>query len=196
MSTNASSKQILLAHGNEGTRQVLRSILADELGHRITAAVSTTEALLQGYREQLPDLVVSSVYLEDGDAIECLLEASKIAARPSIIVTTQGDLEHVERALDDHVMSYLVEPVSVDDLRPSIYLVLKRFEEFQELRQEVEELQEALRARKIIERAKGMLMQAKGLDEAEAFKRLQALASSKRKKLVEIAEALLLADEL
>lgn len=196
MSEQNESSRILLAHHDHGTRRILESILVDALEHEIVLSTSHGAKLLEAYRKDPPDLVISSVYLEDGEAIEYLVQASKTEPRPSVIVTARDELEHVERALEDHVMSYLVEPVSADDLRPSIYLVLKRFEEFQELREEVQDLNEALRARKVIEQAKGVLMKSKDLDEAAAYKRLQKLASSKRKKLVEIAEALLLSSEL
>ena len=116
--------------------------------------------------------------------------------RPSVITTTRDDVDAVTDALEDHVMAYLIEPVRPEDLRPTIHLVMARFAEFQALHEEVESLQDALRTRKTVERAKGLLMKQDGLEEAEAFRRLQKLASQKRMKLADVAEAILLAHEL
>lgn len=185
------SSRILLAHQDESVRDALRLMLEDALGHTVTDCVERGADLLQAYVADVPDLVVTSVELSDGEAIEYLLRASEHEPRPTIVVTSRADLEHVEQALEDHVMSYLVEPVTPDDLRPSIRLVLRRFAEFQQLREEVQGLNEALRARKLIEKAKGWLMAEKDLDESEAHKHLQELASSKRTKLIDIAESIL-----
>ncbi len=92
-------------------------------------------------------------------------------------------------------MGYLVKPIKQADLEPAIVLAMRRFEQFQDLRREAADLRQALEDRKIIERGKGILMKKASLDENDAFRRLQKLASERNLKLVEIARILVTADE-
>ena len=92
-------------------------------------------------------------------------------------------------------MGYLVKPIKQTDLDPAIALAMRRFEQFQALRREAADLRQALEDRKVIERAKGILMRRSHLDEQESFRRMQKLASEKSRKLVDIAQMILIAEE-
>jgi response regulator NasT len=92
-------------------------------------------------------------------------------------------------------MAYLVKPIKQGDLAPSIAVAVRRFEQFKTLRKETADLRQALADRKVIEKAKGILMKKGRLDESEAFRRLQKLASDKNHKLVEIASIIITAEE-
>jgi two-component system, response regulator PdtaR len=92
-------------------------------------------------------------------------------------------------------MVFLVKPIKSDDLTPAIHVAMRRFGELQELAKEATDLRQALQDRKVIERAKGMTMKATGLDEPSAFRRLQEMAQKSNRKLVEIAEMIVTADE-
>ena len=92
-------------------------------------------------------------------------------------------------------MAYLVKPIKQVDLEPAIALATRRFEQFQQLQKEANDLKQALADRKVIERAKGIIMKRTGLDEQEAFRRLQKLASEKNKKLVELSAIIVTAEE-
>ena len=92
-------------------------------------------------------------------------------------------------------MAYLVKPIKQADLEPAIGIAMRRFEQFQALRKETADLKQALEDRKVIEKAKGILMKKAGLDEHDAFRRLQKLASDKNRKLIEIAQMILTAEE-
>ena len=129
------------------------------------------------------------------DGIEAAIQIYRERPVPVILVSAHHDTAIVERAEADHVMAYLVKPIRQHDLAPTIAIAMHRFEQFQALRQETADLRQALTDRKAIERAKGILMKKTGLDEPEAFRRLQKLASEKNCKLVEIAVMLLTADE-
>jgi len=129
------------------------------------------------------------------DGIDAAIALYKDAPVPVILVSAYHDAELVERAEADHIMGYLVKPIKQADLGPVISLAMRRFEQFQELRKEAADLRQALEDRKLIERAKGLLMKKAGLDEASAFRRLQKLASDKNLKLVEVARILLTAEE-
>ena len=101
----------------------------------------------------------------------------------------------IERAEADHILGYLVKPIKQSDLEPTIALALRRFEQFEALRREANDLRQALEDRKIIERAKGVLMKRAKLEEEDAFRRLQNLASTKNKKMIEIARTILELEE-
>ena len=96
---------------------------------------------------------------------------------------------------EDHILAFLVKPIKQADLEPAIAIATRRFEQFQALRQEAADLRQALENRKLIERAKGLLMKHAGLDENAAFRRLQRLASERNCKLVEVAAMILTAEE-
>ena len=91
-----------------------------------------------------------------------------------------SDAELIERAEADHIMGYLVKPIKQADLEPVIALAMRRFEQFEALRREAADLRQALEDRKVIERAKGILMKELALSEPEAFRRLQKTASDRR----------------
>jgi response regulator NasT len=110
-------------------------------------------------------------------------------------VSAYHDAELIARAEADHIMGYLVKPIKQADLQPAIALAMRRFEQFQALRQEASDLRQALEDRKVIERAKGILMKKANLDEQDAFRRMQKLASEKNRKLIEIAQIILTAEE-
>lgn len=185
---------IVIAHPDEETRTTLTEAI-DELGYHVQRAVDTKRGLLEECDRQRPDLIISGIDMPDGNAIEALINISEQDPLPAIIVTDNESLRDVEHALQDHVMAYLLQPIEKDRIQPTIYLVLRRFEQFEALHDEVQDLRQALSDRKMIERAKGILMSQGNLDEDEAFRRLQKMASDKRTKLVNIADAIITAQE-
>ncbi|MCA9004087.1 MAG: ANTAR domain-containing protein [Planctomycetaceae bacterium] len=187
------SLKILIAHNNSETLKLIQKA-ACKLGHQIIDAVQTGEAMIKVCSGQLPDLVISGVRMPDMDGIRALTLIGKETPVPGIIVTPKSDLELVETAALDHIMAWLVEPIRMVDLGPTILLVHRRAAEFAELRQENQDLRVALNDRKIIEKAKGILMKTAGLDEGTAFRQLQKLSSRKRMKLIEIAQAIITAE--
>ena len=184
---------IAVAEDCDEDRYVLVRHLAGA-GHQV-AAVTTGEALVELCRASTPDLVLTDIKTLDVDGIEAAAAVNRGRPVPVILVSAYHDAELVERAEADHIMGYLVKPIKQADLGPVINLALRRFEQFQELRQEAADLRQALEDRKLIERAKGILMKKAGLDEATAFRRLQKLASDKNLKLAEVARILLTAEE-
>ena len=190
-----SPSRVLLAHRDEGGREIIEAIL-HALGHTILATVSTYDRLVEEGLKGGADVIITSVEIEGGDGIDALLKIAETHHVPAVVVAKHNQLDRIEKALEDHVMAYLVEPVNEDELRPTIYLVRRRFEQFQALREENETLKESLEARKVVERAKGRLMERYDLTEEEAYQRLQRTASNNRKRLREVAEAVLIADEL
>jgi len=182
--------EIYFSHGDDGTRPVVTEMLK-AIGHRVGMVTSSGQELIDAVAAKRPDLLISGVRLSDMDGIDALIECSKIEPLPSIIISRRTDQAKVEHALEDHVMAYLAEPVQQSDLRPSIFLVMQRFAQFQQLREENAELKEALQIRKWVERAKGLLMKQHDIDEDTAYKRLQRMASDQRTKMSKIAKAMI-----
>ena len=180
----------LLAHGKPEQRAELKAALV-ELGHDVICDCNSCDAMVETVRAHRPDLIVTGVDLSDGDGIHTLVSLSDEYSIPAIVVTQRTSLKVVERAMLDHVMAYLIEPVEVSEIKPTIHLVLKRFEQFQDLQSEVETLKQALADRKVIERAKGLLMKRDDLDEDAAYKKLRRMATDGRIRLVDAAETLL-----
>jgi len=114
---------------------------------------------------------------------------------PVILVSAFHDHDLIERALEDQVLAYLVKPIKQADLTTAIALARRRFSEFQALHRQAIDLLQALDDRKLVERAKGILMKRAAIDEPDAFQRLQKLASQKNKKMPEIARMIITADE-
>jgi response regulator NasT len=147
-------------------------------------------------RELRPDLVIMDIRMPELDGIEAarILTAEDIA--PVLLLTAYSEPELVQRATQAGVIGYLVKPFREAQLSPAIEVTLGRFREFQQVRKELGDVREALEARKVIDRAKGMLMDKHGLSESEAFRRIQKRSMDTRKSMREVAEALLLASEL
>jgi response regulator NasT len=136
-----------------------------------------------------------NIKMPDMDGIDAAVQLYREMPLPVILVSAYHDPELIARAEADHILGYLVKPIKQSDLEPTIALAMRRFEQFEALRKEAGDLRQALEDRKTIERAKGLLMKKVGLDEAEAFRRLQKLAMDSNRKMVEVAQMVLTADE-
>ncbi|MCL5958383.1 MAG: ANTAR domain-containing protein, partial [Chloroflexi bacterium] len=115
---------------------------------------------------------------------------------PIVLLTACTERELAAEAADAGILAYLMKPVTEVDLWPAIMLARSRFGEFQMLKKEVSNLKEALETRKMVEKAKGILMERRNLTEAEAFRRLQKQSQDENKKLIDIAKAIITADKM
>lgn len=192
MTTNLPLK-IALAHGVTDAREAIHAALVLAKYEDIWICQTAAE-LIATTLEREPDLIITGVDLPDMDGPSALIEISKSRMIPAIVVTRQRSLELVQRALEDHVMAYLLEPVKPEEIVPTIFLVIRRFEQLQELEAENQSLKQALSDRKVIERAKGFLMKQRSLDEEAAYKLLRRRATDNRIRMVEAAEQVLAGD--
>jgi response regulator NasT len=124
-------------------------------------------------------------------AIEASSQICQERPLPVILVSAYHDPALIARAEADHALAYLVKPIGLADLQPAIAIAVRRFAELQTLQGECKDLRQALADRKVIEQAKGLLMKLAGIDEKEAFRRLQELASEKNQKLIDAAHSIL-----
>jgi AmiR/NasT family two-component response regulator len=128
------------------------------------------------------------------DGITAAAVVSQESIAPVVMVTAFSQTAYVESATQAGAMAYLVKPFTKRDIMPAMQVAVSRFAEARALADEVADLTERLETRKVVDRAKGLLM-AKGVSEPDAFRRLQKLAMDRRKTLREVAEALILASE-
>lgn len=166
------------------------------LGHTVVSAANTGRSLVAQCREHQPDLVITDIRMPEMDGIEAAEEIYRTRPLPIILISAFHDPDLIQRAELDHVMAYLVKPIKQAHLEPAIALAWRRFEQFEALRREAADLRQALADRKLIERAKGVIMRRGSMDEQAAFRRLQCAASRENKRLVEIAQMVITVDEI
>jgi len=189
-----SSLRIAVADDEPDMRDYFKKSLP-RLGHQVIAVAQNGRELVEQCKALRPDLVITDVKMPDMDGIDAAAQIYRDRPVPVIIVSAYHAPELLARAESDHILGYLVKPIEQRDLEPVIILAMRRFEQFETLRREAADLRQALEDRKIIERAKGILMKRGSLDEQEAFRRLQKLASEESRKLIDIAHMILVAEK-
>jgi two-component system, response regulator PdtaR len=186
----AERTRILIAEDETIIRLDLRKIL-ERAGFEVCAEARDGEEAVALAGSERPDLAILDVKMPHLDGIEAarrILEGSPI---PIVMLTAYGQEELVSRAVEAGVFGYLVKPFRETDLLPAIHAARARHEELQALREEAESLAEALATRKVVERAKGLLMEREGLSEAEAFARLRRASQVAGRPMKVVAEALI-----
>jgi len=165
----------------------------DSIGGTVVGAgISAAEALALVERFR-PDVLIVAVGLPDGDGVDAAREVMARTPCPIVLLTSRTEATVIERARGAGVMGFLVKPLRPEELRPAIDLAVARFREFETIRRENEDLKNALESRKLIERAKGLLMERESLTENQAYGRIRRASMDSRRSMVEVAEAILLA---
>ncbi len=186
--------RVIVADDESIVRMDLREML-ESLGYLVVGEAGDGESAVHLSRELRPSIVIMDIKMPGMDGIEAgrILTEERIA--PVLLLTAYSQQDLVERAKEAGVMAYIVKPFHEADLAPAIEVALRRWREFRELEKEVEDLKEALETRKLVDRAKGILMDTQGLSEADAFRRIQKTSMDQRKPMKEVAEAIVLAHE-
>lgn len=186
--------RIVAADDEPDMREFFQRMLA-HLGHDVVGVAETGQQLVELARDNHPDLIITDVEMPGIDGLEALKQISAEHPVPGIVVSAHNEPEFIERAAKSTVLAYLVKPIKKEDLPPAIALAMQRFRELEALHAQTVSLKQALDDRKVIERAKGVIMKRAGLPEAEAFHRLQQLASERNCKMIEVAQTLLDAEQ-
>lgn len=183
------SLKIVVAEDDPTMGEFYRQVLPG-LGHEVCTA-QNGQQLVEQCRLLGPDLVISGIRMADLDGIAAAAEVWRERPLPIILVSAYHDPDLIRRAEALPIFAYLLKPVRADNLEAAIAVAMRRFEEAEALRREAAQLRRALEERKVLERAKGILMRCARLDEGEAHRRLQHAARDHNMKLVEVAQVLL-----
>ena len=165
----------------------------EAMGYEVVAEASDGGAALEAIRRLRPDVAILDVRMPVMDGIQVAKAAHDEQLAPVIILTGYPEAGSIKRASEAGVYYYLVKPFRETDLKPAIEITLSRWREYLALEKEAKDLEERLETRKVVERAKGILMDRFGLKEQEAFRRIQVQAMNTRKSMRQIAEAIIIA---
>jgi two-component system, response regulator PdtaR len=182
--------RILVAEDETIIRLDLVKTLEDA-GFEVCAEARNGDEAVELAARERPDLAILDVKMPSLDGIEAARRILAERPIPIVMLTAYDQEELVSRAVEAGVFGYLVKPFRESDLLPAIRAARARHAELAELREEAESLAEALEARKVVERAKGLLMEREGLSEADAFARLRRASQSANRPMKVVAEAVL-----
>ena len=187
--------RVLIAD-DEAIHNLALTTQLETLGHEVVGTATNGRQAVELARAEHPDLVFLDIRMPVMTGPEA---AEQIAAEepvPMIILSAYSDARTVEQAVRAPIFHYLVKPVDPDDLAPAIAVARARFHEWLATRQERDRLETKLEERKIVERAKGLLMESRGLSERDAYRFLQKMSQDKNTPMVELARKILLAAPL
>ena len=185
--------RILVAEDDALIRLDLVEMLT-EAGYEVVAQATNGVEAIALAKEFKPDLAILDVKMPELDGISAAQEIIEIS--PVLMLTAFSQKELVERARDAGVMAYVVKPFSINDLTPAIEIAMSRHLQMRTLKEEVSDLHERLETRKVIDRAKGILMAAMNLSEPEAFGWIQRAAMDRRMSMKAVAEAVISPDSV
>jgi len=187
--------KVLIADDDPIIRLDLKQML-ENLQYEVVAEAGDGKQAVELARESAPDICILDVKMPVMDGIEAVSIITEEEIAPTILLTAYSDKELVDRAKEAGVFAYLVKPFKPSDLPPAIEVARSRFEQNKLLGKEVSSLTEKLEARKLIDRAKGILMDEQKVGESEAYRRIQLQSMNLRKTMREVAEAIILAKSI
>jgi two-component system, response regulator PdtaR len=167
----------------------------EALGYDVLAVVDDGQRAIEVCRRTLPDVVIMDIEMPGLDGLSAARQIARDPGTPVIILTAHGHPNLIDQAVQDGVVHYLLKPVTSPSLHASIQVAVARAREIKSLRENVNVLELTLRERKLIERAKGILMTRRNLSEPDAFRLLQRQSQDKRMPMAKLAESIVQADE-
>jgi response regulator NasT len=188
-------RRVLVVDDHPPSVKFLREAL-NRLGYDIAGEEASGKRVVELVKNTTPDVVLMAVGLPDIDGISAAAKVMEESPRPVVLLTSHHDSNTIHRAKAAGVMGFLVKPLREEELLPALEVSISRYGEFTALRRENQDLKETIEARKAIERAKGIIMDRYGLREPEAFSMIQKKSMDSRKPMVEIANAIILTEEM
>lgn len=182
---------IVVVEDDPTNRQFLRGALEKTLGHRVIGEAADGVDMVRAVLDMKPDVVVFDIHLPGQDGLNALAKIYQERIVAAVAITADRDSELIRRALEEHVLAYLVKPVEADQLGPALQVAWARFQELESLTTENASLKQNLHSRKTIERAKGVLMKRYRWTEADAFRRIQRAAMNRRISMVDLAQSII-----
>jgi AmiR/NasT family two-component response regulator len=185
--------RVVIAEDEALIRMDLREMVEEE-GHEVVGEARNGREAVQMARDMRPDLVFMDINMPEMNGIDAASLITSEGLSAVVMVTAFSQASYVEQAAEAGAMAYIVKPFARKDIVPAMQVAVSRFTETRALADEVADLAERLETRKVVDRAKGVLM-ARGMSEPDAFGRLRKLAMDRRKSLREVAEAVILAED-
>jgi response regulator NasT len=190
-----SATRVLIAEDNELVSLTLEEQLAN-LGYTVVGVARTGAEAVRLCIQLSPDIVIMDMQMPEMNGDAAAQQIAKQHPTPVIMLTAYSDTDHVRKAESSGALAYLIKPVNPEELPPTIDVAIARFRETQRLREKVDELQETIDSRKIIERAKGILMQRRSIGGEEAYELMRQWARERSSKVKDIAQAIVDAESL
>jgi len=187
--------RVLVVDESAERAEILREGLV-RAGHEVVASLSSPLDLLRAVERVQPDVIIIDTESPTRDVLEHVVMVSRDRPRPIVMFASDADAETIREVTRAGVSAYVVDGLEAARVKAIVDVACARFEAFQALRGELEAAREELVARKVIERAKGLLMKAKGLDEETAYAQLRRMAMNRGKRLVEVAQSVVDAADL
>ena len=187
--------RIAVADDERDTREFMQEALT-RLGHEVVVCACSGKQLEQEVRAKSPDLVITDIKMPDGDGILASLAFNRDRIVPVILVSAHHDDETLARVGTNHVMGYLIKPITDADLKTAVAMAWLRYQSMLASTKEAADLRQSLEDRKVIEKAKGIVMKRTRVEEEDAFRRLRSLASRQNSKLVEVCKKVVAAEEI
>ncbi len=185
--------RVLLAE-DEATVAASVAAQIEALGHAIVGEAASGKEAVELAAQTDPDVVIMDIMMPDGDGIEAARRIAEQSPTPVVFLSGHFDQELLEGVVASGGLAYLLKPATSDQLQAALALARERFAEMEDLRDQASRLEQALEVRKLVSRAKGLLMERHGLTEQEAHRRMQKEASRSNMKLADLARAILAAD--
>ena len=177
-------------------RSMAMEKLLNDLGHKIVARASAGDDLTELVNCYLPDIIIIDMNSPDRDTLEHMQSISTDRPRPIVMFTNDDDSQTIQKAVKAGVTAYVVDGMKPQRVMPILETAIARFKEYQLIRNELEKTRNTLEERKLIERAKGIVMKQSNYDEEAAYKAMQKIAMSRNMKLVDLARSIIAAAEL
>ena len=182
-----SNARVVIAEDEAIIRLDLKEILEED-GYQVVGETGRGDQAIELVRELRPDLVILDIKMPGKDGLEAAREIAGPRKAAVLILTAFSQRDLIEQARDAGALAYLVKPFQKTELLPAVEVALGRFREMQALDEEVESLQEQLETRRVVDRAKGILMDKHGLGEADSFGFIQKTAMNERRSMRSVAE--------
>lgn len=187
--------KIMLVDEQPERFELLNSTLT-ACGYQVVANVGAHENINAAVEQCQPDVIIADLDSPGRDTLESLQAVTRDRPRPIVMFTNDGDEDTIELAVKSGVTAYVVDGMNPERIRPILDVAISRFREYQLLRNELEQARLQLTERKVIEKAKGILMKNRGLDEDQAYQVMRKMAMDRNLKISELARSIIAAAEL
>lgn len=182
--------RVLLIDADSGRAALLKQALRDG-GYEVVAHIGQCNSLLAEVARHDPDMIIIDTDSPDRDTLESMRTLHHMQPRPVVMFSADDERAVVERAIRAGVSAYIVDGLNGRQVKPAIEVAIARFREYQALRDELAKTRSSLEERKVIERAKGLLMARRNIDEEAAYQSLRKLAMDRGQKLADVARSVI-----